>query len=80
MQSPVLLEKRIEHTRFCEYARQLIECVSQTKLQDFAMAEMTQVVTIKSEKIEIDHFRRICGEQPLWPKRISNSTRRNYCN
>uniref|UniRef100_A0A914HGI5 LisH domain-containing protein n=1 Tax=Globodera rostochiensis TaxID=31243 RepID=A0A914HGI5_GLORO len=41
IQSPVLLEKRMEHSRFCEQARQLIECVSQTKLQDFAM-EMTQ--------------------------------------
>ncbi|CAK5076343.1 unnamed protein product [Meloidogyne enterolobii] len=44
MQTPILLEKRIEHNRFCEQARHLIECVSQTKLQDFtAMTmEMTQ--------------------------------------
>ncbi|KAL3124701.1 hypothetical protein niasHT_001538 [Heterodera trifolii] len=41
IQSPILLEKRIEHSRFCEQARQLIECVSQTKLQDFAIG-MTQ--------------------------------------
>jgi len=45
MQTPILLEKRIEHNRFCEQARHLIECVSQTKLQDFTTMtmEMTQV-------------------------------------
>ncbi|KAL7074468.1 hypothetical protein ACQ4LE_006871 [Meloidogyne hapla] len=44
MQTPILLEKRIEHNRFCEQARHLIECVSQTKLQDFTTMtmEMTQ--------------------------------------
>lgn len=42
MQSPVLIEKRMEHNRFCEQARQLIELVSQTKLRDFATMEMTQ--------------------------------------
>uniref|UniRef100_A0A914L653 LisH domain-containing protein n=1 Tax=Meloidogyne incognita TaxID=6306 RepID=A0A914L653_MELIC len=44
MQTPILLEKRIEHNRFCDQARHLIECVSQTKLQDFTTMtmEMTQ--------------------------------------
>jgi HIV-1 Vpr-binding protein len=42
MQTPILIEKRMEHNRFCEQARQLIECVSQTKLSDFSTMEMTQ--------------------------------------
>lgn len=68
MQSPVLLEKRIEHTRFCEQARQLIECVSQTKLQDFAM-EMTQVTRAQIAGINPFYpLRKICGEQQLSPK------------
>lgn len=42
MQTPILKEKRMEHNRFCEQARHLIEVVSQTKLQGFASMEMTQ--------------------------------------
>ena len=43
MQTPVMLEKRVEHNRFYDQARLLIERVSQMKLQDFVSMEMTQV-------------------------------------
>lgn len=42
MQDPILLEKRQEHSRFCEQARLLIERVTQSEvLQDYPK-DMTQ--------------------------------------
>ncbi|KAI1711494.1 DDB1- and CUL4-associated factor 1 [Ditylenchus destructor] len=42
MQEPVLLEKRQEHSRFCEQARLLIESVTQTKIVHEYPKDMTQ--------------------------------------
>lgn len=43
MQEPVLLEKRQEHSKFCEQARALIELVTGSEIiQDFPK-DMTQV-------------------------------------
>lgn len=43
MQEPVLLEKRQEHSRFCEQARLLLERVTQTKIMADFPKDITQV-------------------------------------